>query len=98
MWLLVTMWPVVRLRSAHVPGGQDATDLRGLPVAVPVEDRVQVVQVGLAVVAGNLALERGPRGVRVAAFTDPAPDRSDGRHSSSPPFSLLPVCVTQQLC
>ena len=43
MRLLVTIWPMVRLRSANLPGGQDATDLRGLPVAVPVEDRVQVV-------------------------------------------------------
>ena len=34
-----------RLVQRRALGGQDAADLRGLPVAVPVEDRVQVVQV-----------------------------------------------------
>lgn len=38
--------------SAAALGGQDAADVRGLLVAVPVEDRVQVVQVGRAVVTG----------------------------------------------
>src|ERR1700760_287623 len=75
-------------RLADGLAGQDAADLHGLPVVVPVEDRVQVVQVGRAAVAGTFALQRGPRGVCVAALTDPASDRSNGAHCSSPSFVI----------
>src|SRR5215475_2447025 len=68
-------------------GGQDAADLRGLPGAVPVEDRVQVVQVRRAAVARQFALERGLRGVCVAGLADSAADRGDGRHWFSSPFT-----------
>jgi hypothetical protein len=44
--------------------GQDAADAGGLLVAVPVQDRVQVVELGGRVIAGQLPFERGPRGAR----------------------------------
>jgi hypothetical protein len=44
-------------RPSLAPRAQDAADIAGLGVAVPVEDRAQVVQVGLAGVTGQVMLQ-----------------------------------------
>jgi hypothetical protein len=55
--------------------GQDAADVLGLGVVVPVEDRVQVVQVGGGGVAGEFPLERGLGGVRIEGVANLGADR-----------------------
>src|SRR3984885_16214186 len=59
--------------------GEDAADVGRLVVAVPVEDGVQVVQVGLGVVGGDLALE-GPAGdVRLPGVLELGAERTPQR-------------------
>ena len=59
--------------------GQDLADLSCLLVVVPVQDRVQVVEVSGGVVAGQLTLERRLRGVRLAVVANLAADTCQQR-------------------
>ncbi len=57
----MSVWVSRGDRRSGGAAGEDAADVRSLLVAVPVEDGVQVVQVGLAGVGSKFALE-GPAG------------------------------------
>src|SRR5690349_25072178 len=63
-------------QSDVVAAGQDAADLSGLVVAVPVQDRVQVVQVRRAAVTGQLALQRRPSGTGLAVLANVLANRA----------------------
>src|ERR1035437_7868073 len=90
--------PLQWLRGFSVAalGGQDAADVRGLGVAVPVQDRVQVVQVFGGAVAGELALEFDACGVRAAAVVELGADR--GPQGGEPLSACALPLLARQCC
>src|SRR5579859_6357062 len=85
-------------------GGEDVADLGGLPVAVSVEHRVQVVQVGLAGVVGELAFEllvrseRMPGGAEPTAERGPQPGARRSGHGHRHLLFLQTYCVHLSVC